>query len=114
VASREKLNHDIGGRLIKVKPLLADCTNPNSAECQAELTALRNPYYVGDQPAGTQTVGWVDAWISKPSVCAVAAKTTADVMAAVYFARENRLRLVVKGGGHSYQGTSGAADSLLI
>jgi FAD/FMN-containing dehydrogenase len=113
-ASWEQLSHDIGGRLIKVKPLLADCTNPTTAECQAEFTALKNPYYVGDQPAGTQTVGWVDAWISKPSVFAVAAKTTADVVAAVNFARENRLRLVVKGGGHSYQGTSDAADSLLI
>jgi len=30
------------------------------------------------------------------------------------FARENDLRLVVKGGGHSYQGTSNAPDSLLI
>src|SRR3982074_2994823 len=38
----------------------------------------------------------------------------ADVVAAVNFARENNLRLVVKGGGHSYQGTSNAADSLLI
>jgi len=30
------------------------------------------------------------------------------------FAREHDLRLVVKGGGHSYQGTSSAPDSLLI
>ncbi len=30
------------------------------------------------------------------------------------FARENELRLAVKGGGHSYQGTSNAPDSLLI
>jgi hypothetical protein len=30
------------------------------------------------------------------------------------FAREHRLRLVIKGGGHSYQGTSNAPDSLLI
>src|SRR5271157_5901907 len=35
-------------------------------------------------------------------------------VAAVNFARKNNLRLVVKGGGHSYQGTSNAADSLLI
>ena len=41
-------------------------------------------------------------------------ETTDDVVAAVNFARENNLRLVVKGGGHSYQGTSNAADSLLI
>jgi FAD/FMN-containing dehydrogenase len=36
------------------------------------------------------------------------------VVAAVNFARENNLRLVIKGGGHSYQGTSDAPDSLLI
>ena len=36
------------------------------------------------------------------------------MIAGVNFARENNLRLVVKGGGHSYQGTSSAPDSLLI
>lgn len=30
------------------------------------------------------------------------------------FARDHNLRLVVKGGGHSYQGTSSSADSLLV
>ncbi|MBV9890206.1 MAG: FAD-binding oxidoreductase, partial [Rhizobacter sp.] len=45
---------------------------------------------------------------------AVEARRTADVVAAVNFARERRVRLVVKGGGHSYQGTSNAADSLLV
>ena len=45
---------------------------------------------------------------------AVAAETTADVAAAVNFARDNNLRLVVKGGGHSYLGTSNAPDLLLI
>jgi FAD/FMN-containing dehydrogenase len=44
----------------------------------------------------------------------VAARRTEDVVAAVNFARERRLRLVVKGGGHSYQGTSNAPDSLLV
>jgi FAD/FMN-containing dehydrogenase len=109
-ASWEKLNQDAGGHLIRVKPLLAGCGNA----CQDELAALKNPYYVGDQPAGTQSVGWVDGWMTAPSAYAVAARSTEDVVAAVNFAREHRLRLVVKGGGHSYQGTSDAADSLLI
>jgi FAD/FMN-containing dehydrogenase len=56
----------------------------------------------------------LDAWHSEPSVYAVAATSTADVVAAVNFARIHNLRLVVKGGGHSYQGTSSSADSLLI
>ncbi len=55
-----------------------------------------------------------DARISSPSVYAVTAEKTADIVAAVNFARDNNLRLVVKGGGHSYQGTSNAPDSLLI
>ncbi len=114
-ASWEKLNQDVGGHLIKVRPLLTACANATeSAACQEALKQLQNPYYVGDQPAGTQTAGWVDAWMSAPSAYAVAARTTADVIAAVNFARENKLRLVVKGGGHSYQGTSDSADSLLI
>lgn len=114
-ASWEKLKQDVGGRLIKVQPLLAACTRSvDSAACQDILEEVKNPYYVGDQPAGTQTAGWIDAWMSTPSAYAVAAANTADVVAAVNFARENHLRLVVKGGGHSYQGTSDAPDSLLV
>ena len=41
-------------------------------------------------------------------------RRTAHVVAAVDFAREHHLRLVIKGGGHSYLGTSNAPDSLLI
>src|SRR5438270_13772292 len=74
----------------------------------------QDPYYIGDNVALTQTAGWVDAWESQPSVYAVAAETTGDVVAAVNFVRDNNLRLVVKGGGHSYLGRSNAPDSLMI
>jgi FAD/FMN-containing dehydrogenase len=105
----------VDGNLIKGKSPLAVCTDAtDSAACQEALKNLKNPYFIGDQPGLTQTSGWVDGWMSAPSAYAVAARTTADVVAAVNFARENNLRLVVKGGGHSYQGTSNAADSLLI
>jgi FAD/FMN-containing dehydrogenase len=75
---------------------------------------LKNPYFLGDEVGLTQSLGWVDAWTSRPSAYAVVARSTDDVVAAVNFARQNNLRFVVKGGGHSYQGTSNAADSLLI
>jgi FAD/FMN-containing dehydrogenase len=111
----ERLKQEVGGNLIKVENALAACQgSPDSDPCQEELINLANPYYIGDQPGATQSAGWADAWSSAPSVYAVAARSTADVVAAVNFARENNLRLVVKGGGHSYQGTSNAADSLLI
>ena len=87
---------------------------PGSAECTALFRGLKNPWYIGDNVALTQTSGWVDAWTSTPSAYAVAARNTADVAAAVNFARTHRLRLAVKGGGHSYQGTSNAPDSLLV
>ena len=114
-AQWDQLNQDLGGRLIKVESPFAACLDdPGSATCARFFDSLKNPYYLGDEVGLTQTLGWVDAWTSQPSVYAVAARTTGDVVAAVNFAREHNLRLVVKGGGHSYQGTSNAADSLLI
>jgi len=95
----DNLNREVGGRLIEVKSPLTACRNaPNGAECAEFFRKLKNPYYIGDHPALTQTSGWVDAWTSAPSVYAVAAANTEDVVAAVNFARENNLRLVVKGG----------------
>jgi hypothetical protein len=109
------LRRAVRGRLITVEsPLTACQTAPEGASCAEVFKALKNPYYIGEQLALTQTSGWVDAWTAPPSAYAVAAANTADVVAAVNFAREHHLRLVVKGGGHSYQGTSNAPDSLLI
>jgi FAD/FMN-containing dehydrogenase len=110
-----ELDTKVGGQLIQVRSPLEACRSaPESAECAAVFGGLKNPWYIGDNVALTQTSGWVDAWTSAPSAYAVAARSTADVVAAVDFARTHRLRLVVKGGGHSYQGTSNAADSLLV
>jgi FAD/FMN-containing dehydrogenase len=75
---------------------------------------LSNPFYVGDQPGLTQSSGWLDGWRSSPSAYVVAAESAGDIAAAVHFARVHNLRLVVKGRGHSYLGTSSAPDSLLI
>ncbi|HXT78143.1 MAG TPA: FAD-binding protein [Acetobacteraceae bacterium] len=113
--SWDRLNRRVSGRLVKVVSPLAACHDaPDSAACADVFRELKNPYYLGDQVALTQTSGWVDAWTAQPSVYAVAAQTTRDVVAVVDFARGNNLRLVVKGGGHSYLGTSNAPDSLLI
>ncbi|HKP68086.1 MAG TPA: FAD-binding oxidoreductase [Pyrinomonadaceae bacterium] len=111
----EKLKSAVGGRLIKLESPLAGCKQAStSAACTNVLKSLENPYYISDEPAYTQASGWLDAWTSAPSAYAVAAESTADVVAAVNFAREKNLRLVVKGGGHSYLGTSSSPDSLLI
>jgi FAD/FMN-containing dehydrogenase len=105
----------VGGALVKVEsPWPACIATPTSAACAHLFKEAKNPYFLGDEVALTQTLGWVDAWKSSPSVYAVAARNAGDVAAAVNFARTHRLRLAVKGGGHSYQGTSNAPDSLLV
>lgn len=109
------LDATLGGRLVEVRSPVEACrAAPDSAECAALFRWLKNPWYIGDTVALTQTSGWAGAWVSAPSVYAVPARNAADVAAAVSFARTHRLRLVVKGGGHSYQGTSSASDSLLV
>ncbi|HEX5237904.1 MAG TPA: FAD-binding protein [Sphingomicrobium sp.] len=98
------LSSDVGGRLI-----------PGGRPSKPPAPAfLSNPFYVGDQVGLTESSGWLGAWRSEPSVYAVRAESAADISAAVRFAARHRLRLVVKGGGHSYLGGSNAPDSLLV
>lgn len=109
------LSQQVGGRLMKLADPLAACrSDPSGQACAEFFTQIRNPFHIRDHANLTQASGWADAWTSQPSAYAVAAQSAADVAAAVNFARGHKLRLVVKGGGHSYQGTSDAPDSLLV
>ena len=110
-----RLRRNLQGALSQPESPLATCHSaPDAPTCAEAVERLSNPYFLSDDPALTQTSGWVDAWRSRPSAYAVAAENAQDVAAAVRFAREHNLRLVVRGGGHSYQGTSCAPDSLMI
>ena len=114
-AQWDALGKSVGGGLQKLQSPFAACTSdPRGAACTDLFGAWKNPYANGDNPALTQSSGWADAWVSEPSAYAVAATRAEDVAAAVSFARAHRLRLAVRGGGHSYQGTSCAPDSLLV
>lgn len=114
-AEWDGLRKQVGDALVQPRSPLAACAaGATDIDCDRLFKDLKNPYFLGDEPALTQTLGWVDAWTTVTSPHAVAARSTADVVAAIDFARRHRLRLAVKGGGHSYQGTSNAADSLLV
>ena len=113
-AKWRELKRAVGGNLLEVHPLFAACAAAAAPACAEVLKNIRNPFYIGDQAGGTQVSGWLDAWTPAASVYALRARHAADVAAAVNFARRHNLRLVVKGGGHSYLGTSNAPDSLLI
>ncbi|HEV2098132.1 MAG TPA: hypothetical protein VGR45_04305, partial [Stellaceae bacterium] len=84
----------VGGRLIAAQSPFQTCREaPVGEACRTLFRELKNPYYIGDNVALTQTMGWVDAWTLEESVFAVAAENSADVVAAVNFAREHKLRL---------------------
>jgi FAD/FMN-containing dehydrogenase len=107
------LERQLGDRLLDVRsPLVTAAKNPAGAD--ALFAKIQNPYYLGDEPALTQTLGWIDAWTSRPSLKAVAAASARDVAAALTFARRTGVPPVVKGGGHSYLGNSNRAGSILI
>jgi len=108
----QALRTQLDGRLLV--PVSPFARGQRDAVRAAALDGIKNPYFIGDHPALTQTSGWQDAWTSQVSAYAVAARDAADVAAAVKFARRHNLRLVVRGGGHSYMGASNAPDSLLV
>lgn len=69
----KRLNDEVDGNLTRVEfPLEACIKEPGGAACQSLIANIKNPYYIGDQPGLTQTLGWVDAWFTKPSVYVVA------------------------------------------
>jgi FAD/FMN-containing dehydrogenase len=110
-----ELNAQTDGNLIEGHALFGSCeSDPKGAACADALKNIGNPYWIADQPCGTQLSGWLEAWTPQPSVYVVKARHTGDVAAAVNFARDHRLRLAIKGGAHSYLGTSNAPDSLLV
>ena len=86
----QQLNDAVGGNLLPgtaaVRRLPDEPpTAPPAATCCANI---RNPFWIGDQPGGTQVSGWLDAWTPAPSAYAVKARHSADVAAAVNFARD--------------------------
>jgi len=109
------LGQSVGGRLVRVQSAFTVCEpDASSAACTDLFQNLLDPFYIDRSVNLTQTLGWTGAFTSESSAYAVLAASSADVAAAVNFAREHNVRLVVKGGGHSYLGTSNAPDSLLI
>ncbi len=113
-AQWQRLAKQVGDAFVTLRSPLVDCASKGAGKCDTLFASMKNPYFLRDEVALTQSLGWVDAWASRPSAHAVAARTANDVAAAIDFAREHRLRLVIKGAGHSYHGTSCAPDSLLV
>jgi FAD/FMN-containing dehydrogenase len=111
----QRLGAGLTGRLeIPASPVQACQTDATSAACTRALEAATNPFALQELAGGTESTGWLGAWTATPSAYAVVAGGADDIAAAVRFAHDHRLRLVIKGTGHDYLGRSSAPDSLLI
>ena len=105
----DQLRSQLGRKLIRPKQPWA------SLKPGAIPARLFNPWYLEEQPGATQSTGMYKAWESTASEYAIAARGVNDIVAGVDFARENKVRLVVKGTGHDYYGRStGPRKSLLL
>jgi hypothetical protein len=90
----EQLNEAVDGNLVSVNfPLSILKSDPNSAAAKELLNNLKNPYFIRENAGLTQSMGWLDAWKTSPSVYAVMARNANDIAAAVNFARENQIRM---------------------
>ena len=114
-ADAAELDKVLGDRLLRVEaPLRACVTDPGSPAAEAALANLRNPYAIQDDPGAFQTTGWFGAFENRHSPLAIAAESAVDIAAAVDFARQRGIGLVIKGTGHDYLGRASAPESLLI
>ncbi len=67
-AAWQSLKDKVGGNLLTVQTPFAACaTDPKGAACRDAVANIGNPFYLGDQPGGTQVSGWFEAWSPAPT-----------------------------------------------
>jgi len=110
-------NLTVNGRLSVPESPVQPCLEEGgeSMNCKEALKRIgQDPFWLELFPGATQSTGQVGAWNAYPSSYAVEVMDESDIVSAVNFAKNNNLRLVVKGTGHDYYGRSSYPDSLLI
>src|SRR5579862_8535585 len=69
-----ELRRQVGPRLLQLRSPFDACRSDGNGEACAILWKnVRNPYYIGEHPELTQTLGWAGAWNTATSPFAVAA-----------------------------------------
>ncbi|KAI0043010.1 FAD-binding domain-containing protein [Auriscalpium vulgare] len=121
----DKLNAEVGGRLLAVTPSAKACVTLQCTEAQW-LGGL----YRETIPGAMNSYNWEqDYSVKPPAMClqngttcsqgmvpvyAVNATTAAHIQAGVKFASAHNLRVAIKASGHDYLGRSTAKGSLLL
>jgi FAD/FMN-containing dehydrogenase len=89
-------------------------TNMKNEVVDAFRTTLRGPVLLSGDPGYDDARAVWNAMIDRRPGLIARCRGTADVVAAVNFARDNGLPLAVRGGGHNIAGSAVCADGLVI
>ncbi|CDM37360.1 CAZyme family AA7 [Penicillium roqueforti] len=122
------LNHTVGGRLVATVPIGTPCHAPNydAAACAALKTDWNKPQTHLESSSSVMQMFFAnqscDPYTSKNKPCrlgnyvnyAVNVSSSAQVIAAVNFARDNNIRFVIRNTGHDYLGRSTGAGALSV
>ena len=60
-AKWQELGAKVGGQLTAVRSPLEACKGADKATCDAVFRQFKNPYFIRDNVALTQTTGWAEA-----------------------------------------------------
>ncbi|KAJ4130590.1 hypothetical protein NW754_009643 [Fusarium falciforme] len=123
-----QLNSTVGGRLVATEPIGSPCHDPTyDAEACAELQAQwENPLthipssssimqtYFANQSCDPFTDRTVPCKLGNYVSYAVDVRKTADIAAALRFAKSKNVRVVIRNTGHDFLGRSTGAGALAI
>lgn len=128
----DKLNKTINGNLEAVRPVAASCFGKwTDTTCNSVVANANNSLWRSTHPGAVQWTNW-EAWPEKNQTCyldqakdipcqqgrvslySAVVETAQDIQAAVRFAAQYNIRLVVKNSGHCFLGRSTAPESLQI
>ncbi|KAH6689806.1 FAD binding domain-containing protein [Plectosphaerella plurivora] len=122
------LNSTVAGRLVATKPIGSPCHDPtfDAAACDALKASWFNPLthipssssvmqtYFANQSCDPFTDRAIPCTLGNYVSYAVEATCNADIVAALKFAKTNKLRVVVRNTGHDFLGRSTGAGALAI
>ena len=131
-----KLASQLSEPILEPRPPASVCYSPSapSGSCADVAAHFKNGNWRSDQPGAMQSINFesFENYKGHREVCylnttlgipceqgsvppvGVDARSESDVQAAVKFAKQHNLKLVVKGTGHDFLGRSTARDSFLI
>ncbi|KAJ6113991.1 FAD-binding type 2 [Penicillium sp. IBT 18751x] len=127
-AAWSALNSTVGGRLVATVPIGTPCHAPtyDAAACAALKSDWTLPQTHLESSSSVMQTFFAnqscDPWTAPSRPCelgnyvdyAVDVSSTADVVAAVNFARKNNIRFVIRNTGHDYLGRSTGAGALSV